>query len=74
MVIYSRTQGYLAFIYLRTQGYLVFFRVRMGRGNASSQYPSIRRYDAEVTYAILLGEAKKIFNKKVSVPEIDTDQ
>ncbi|KAK7239896.1 hypothetical protein RIF29_43264 [Crotalaria pallida] len=50
-----------------------FFRVRRGRENASSQCSSTRRYGAEVTHAILPGKARTTFNKRVPVPETDTD-
>ncbi|KAL0919901.1 hypothetical protein M5K25_012027 [Dendrobium thyrsiflorum] len=46
--------------------------VRRGRGNASSQCPSTRRYGAEVTHAILPGKSRTTFNKRVPVPETDT--
>ncbi|KAF1870950.1 hypothetical protein Lal_00015250 [Lupinus albus] len=46
--------------------------VRRGRENASIQCLSTRRYDAEVTHAILPGKARTTFNKRVPVPETDT--
>ncbi|KAG9438714.1 hypothetical protein H6P81_021346 [Aristolochia fimbriata] len=49
-------------------------RVRRGRENASSQCPSTRRYGAEVTHAILPGKARTTFNKRVPVPETDTER
>ncbi|KAK7296041.1 hypothetical protein VNO77_50864 [Canavalia gladiata] len=50
-----------------------FFRVRRGRENASSQCSSTRCYGAEVIHAILPGKARTTFNKRVPVPETDTD-
>ncbi|KAI3485687.1 hypothetical protein L1887_50967 [Cichorium endivia] len=47
--------------------------VRRGRENASSQCSSTRRYGAEVTHAILPGKARTAFNKRVPVPETDTE-
>ncbi|KAL0902952.1 hypothetical protein M5K25_028345 [Dendrobium thyrsiflorum] len=44
-------------------------RVRRGRGNASSQCPSTRRYGAEVTHAILPGKARTTFNKRYLYPK-----
>ncbi|KAG6424941.1 hypothetical protein SASPL_115364 [Salvia splendens] len=41
-----------------------FFRVRRGRENASSRCSSTRRYDAEVTHAILPGKARTTFKQK----------
>ncbi|MBA0556719.1 hypothetical protein Golob_026798 [Gossypium lobatum] len=49
-----------------------FFRVRRGSKNAPSQCLSTRRYDAEVTHAILPGKAQTTFNKRVPVPETPT--
>ncbi|MBA0855868.1 hypothetical protein Goshw_020293, partial [Gossypium schwendimanii] len=49
------------------------FRVRRGRENAPSQFLSSKRYNAEVTHAILLGKARMTFNKRVPVPETNTD-
>ncbi|KAI3486107.1 hypothetical protein L1887_50381 [Cichorium endivia] len=49
-------------------------RVRRGRENASSQCSSTRRYGAEVTHAILPGKARTAFNKRVPVPETDTER
>nr|KJB44546.1 hypothetical protein B456_007G258700 [Gossypium raimondii] len=48
-----------------------FFKLRRGRENALSQCLSTRRYDIEVTHAILLGKARTTFNKRVHVPETD---
>uniref|UniRef100_A0A2N9G3L9 Uncharacterized protein n=2 Tax=Magnoliopsida TaxID=3398 RepID=A0A2N9G3L9_FAGSY len=48
--------------------------VRRGRENASSQCSSTRRYGAEVTHAILPGKARTTFNKRVPVPETDTER
>ncbi|MBA0613596.1 hypothetical protein Godav_013993, partial [Gossypium davidsonii] len=50
------------------------FRVRRGRENALSQCSSSRHYDAEVTYAILSGKARMTFNKRVPIPETETDR
>ncbi|KAK8483087.1 hypothetical protein V6N11_066524 [Hibiscus sabdariffa] len=48
--------------------------VRRGRENAPSQCSSTRRYGAEVTHAILPGKARTTFNKRVPVPETDTER
>ncbi|KAD2804613.1 hypothetical protein E3N88_37990 [Mikania micrantha] len=64
----------LAERWLSVQGRKVtLFRVRRGRENASSRCSSTRRYGAEVTHAILPGKARTAFNKRVPVPETDTD-
>ncbi|KAK3193166.1 hypothetical protein Dsin_024476 [Dipteronia sinensis] len=47
-------------------------RVRRGRENATSQCSSTRCYGAEVTHAILPGQARTTFNKRIHVPETDT--
>ncbi|KAJ7940934.1 Cytochrome b reductase 1 (mitochondrion) [Quillaja saponaria] len=62
MVIGSRTQGAPA------------FRVRRGIEKCHrAKGSSTSRYGAEVTHAILPGKARTTFNKRVPVPETDTD-
>ncbi|KAH0746362.1 hypothetical protein KY285_008019 [Solanum tuberosum] len=46
--------------------------IRRGRENASSQCSNTKRYDAEVTHAILPGKARTTLSKRVPVPETDT--
>ncbi|KAA0058984.1 hypothetical protein E6C27_scaffold14436G00020 [Cucumis melo var. makuwa] len=47
---------------------------KRGRENTSSQCSSTRRYNVEVTHAILLGKARTTFNKRVPVPETNTGE
>ncbi|KAA0056229.1 hypothetical protein E6C27_scaffold967G00160 [Cucumis melo var. makuwa] len=47
---------------------------KRGRENTSSQCSSTRRYNVEVTHAILLGKARTTFNKRVPVLETNTGE